>query len=77
ESGMLQGQGTMTRPDGQYVGQFKSGKKNGQGTINFVNGAKYVGQFRNDEYHGQGTLTLPTGEKYVGEWKDGKFTEVS
>jgi hypothetical protein len=49
----------------------------GQGTINFVNGAKYVGQFRNDEYHGQGTLTLPTGEKYVGEWKDGKFMEVN
>ncbi|MGD1152905.1 MAG: hypothetical protein ABR911_08555 [Syntrophales bacterium] len=49
----------------------------GQGTINFVNGAKYVGQFRNDEYHGQGTLTIPTGEKYVGEWKDGKFMEVN
>jgi hypothetical protein len=66
----------MTRPDGQYVGHFKNGKKHGQGAVTFANGSKYAGQFKHDNYHGQGTLTLPTGEKYVGEWKDGKFTEI-
>ena len=74
---MPQGQGTLTRPDGQYTGQFKFGKKHGHGTVIFANGSKYVGQFRDNEYHGQGTMTGPGGEKYVGEWQDGKFVEVS
>ena len=67
----------MTRPDGQYTGQFKFGKKHGHGTVIFANGSKYVGQFRDNEYHGQGSMTTPSGEKYIGEWQDGKFIEMA
>ena len=64
---------TYTYPDGgKYVGKFKDGKKNGQGTFTFPDGRKYVGEYNNDVPYGQGTITSPSGYKYEGEWKDGK-----
>ncbi len=43
----------------KYVGEFKDGKKHGQGTFTYANGDKYVGEFK-DGYtkHGQGTYLL-------------------
>jgi hypothetical protein len=36
-------QGTYTFPSGEkYTGEFKNGKKHGQGTVTFFNGNKYV-----------------------------------
>jgi len=32
--------------DGKYVGEFKDGKPNGQGTITLPNGEKYKGGFK-------------------------------
>jgi hypothetical protein len=55
-----------------FVGEFKDGKKNGQGTITFANGNKYVGEFKNDKMSGPGTYTFAVGGKYAGEWKDDK-----
>jgi hypothetical protein len=66
------GQGTYTTADGKYDGDFKDGKKHGQGTVTFADGGKYVGDFKDDKYNGQGTYTWANGEKYVGEWKNGK-----
>ena len=64
---------TYTYPDGgKYVGKFKDGKKNGQGTFTYPEGQKYVGRWKDDKRNGQGTLTSPSGYKYEGEWKDGK-----
>ena len=38
------GQGTHTSPDGRkYVGEFKDGKPNGQGTLIFSSGDKFEG----------------------------------
>jgi len=45
-------QGTLTLPDGEYVGEFKDGKSNGQGTFTDRDGEKYVGEFRDDEENG-------------------------
>ena len=56
----------------KYVGEFKDGKQNGQGTYTFADGAKYVGEWKEDKFHGQGTYTFASGAKYVGEFKDGK-----
>ena len=56
----------------KYVGEWKNGKKNGQGTETFFDGRKYVGEWKNGKKHAQGTMTLSSGGKYVGEWKDGK-----
>ena len=56
----------------KYVGEFKDGKRNGQGTITLSDGKNYVGEWKNGKKHGQGTQTWLDGRKYVGEYKDGK-----
>ena len=63
-----------------YVGEFKDGKRNGQGTYTWANdpykGDKYVGEFKDGKKNGQGTYTWANdpykGDKYVGEYKDDK-----
>jgi hypothetical protein len=41
----------MTFPEGgKYVGQWKDGQMNGQGTMTHPDGSKYVGQFKNNEF---------------------------
>ena len=41
-----------------YVGEFKDGKRNGQGTFISADGKnKYVGEWKNDKIYGQGTWT--------------------
>jgi hypothetical protein len=61
----------------KYIGEFRSGLKEGQGTWTNKDGDKYVGEWRANIRHGQGTYTWGEGnykgDKYVGEYKDGKF----
>jgi len=52
------------------VGEYKNGKRDGQGTSN-QNGVKYVGKWKNGKQHGQGKMTLSDGDTLVGQWKDG------
>jgi hypothetical protein len=72
--------GGATWSDGsKYFGEFKEGKRNGQGTHTYANGDKYIGEYKNDTCDGQGTLTYANGDKYVGEfqrckrWGNGTF----
>ena len=40
--------GTLTLDSGEkYVGEWKDGKKHGQGTVTFTNGNNFVGAFKN------------------------------
>ena len=48
--------GTHTFANGTYVGEWRDGLPNGQGTITFANGNKFVGEWRDDKMHGQGTF---------------------
>jgi hypothetical protein len=57
----------------KYVGEYKDGKRHGQGRIMSTHGENYVGEFKDNNRHGQGTITLPNGKKYVGEWQDGEM----
>jgi len=61
---------------GKYVGEWKDGIKQGQGTFTYGKGKwegeKYEGEFKDGYRHGQGTYTWSDGEKYVGEFKDDK-----
>jgi hypothetical protein len=68
-------QGTYTFANGykQYVGAFKDGKPNGQGTETFANGDQYVGEFKDGQRSGQGTLLYANGYKYVGQFRDDLF----
>ena len=69
--------GSVTSSKGnKYVGEFKDGKPNGQGTHYFLadnqfKGDTYVGEFWDGKRHGQGTYTHANGSKHVGEWNDG------
>jgi hypothetical protein len=56
----------------KYVGEYKDGKQNGQGTKTYASGDKYVGEYKGGKRSGQGTYTWTNGNKYVGEYKDGK-----
>lgn len=55
----------------KYVGEWKDGKQDGQGTYWAGYGNKYVGEFKNNNFHGQGTFTYANGDEYVGEFKIG------
>ena len=54
------------------VGEFKDGKRNGQGTYTYSNGDMYEGEWKDGKYHGQGTYTFLSGSKFLGEFKDGE-----
>ena len=65
--------GTYTASNGGiYVGEFKDGKRHGQGTHKYGAGGQYVGEFRDDKRNGQGIHNYLNGNKYVGEFKDDK-----
>jgi len=55
--------------DQKYVGEFKDGKMNGQGTHSWPDGKKYVGEFKDGKMNGQGTKYRSDGSvEYKGQW---------
>lgn len=54
-----------------YVGEWKDGIPNGNGTLAFPDGKEYVGEFKNGVFEGQGMMTLTNGIQYVGGFKNG------
>lgn len=54
----------------RYEGEFKMDKKDGFGTLYFVNGDKFSGCFREDMVEGYGTFTSRKGEIVAGIWKN-------
>ena len=71
--------GTYIFPSGdKYEGEWRDGKRNGQGTFysladNQNKGDKYEGNYKDGLRHGQGTYIFANGSKFVGEWIDGKY----
>jgi hypothetical protein len=59
----------------KYVGEWKDGKKNGQGTYTWANGDKYVGEWRDDKKSGQGTYTFNSGLIQEGTYENGYFIQ--
>ena len=57
---------------GQYIGELKDGKPNGQGTVTLNDVEQYVGEWKDGKRNGQGTYNFANGNKYVGEFKDDK-----
>jgi len=54
----------------RYEGEYKSGKKHGQGTFHFADsGNVYVGQWQSGKKHGYGVQVYgANGDQYKGEW---------
>ena len=68
------GFGTWEDKDFKYIGQFKEGFFNGQGTVIFNDGESYTGEFSNDAFNGYGTYIFLNGDTYVGDFLDGEFS---
>ena len=65
--------GTETWENGRkYVGEFKDGKRYGQGIMTHPDGSKYTGQWKDGLPNGKGTEIWEDGTKYVGEFENGK-----
>jgi hypothetical protein len=47
-----------------YEGEWKDGKKHGQGKIDFASGDKYTGDWVNDVITGQGVYNSADGSRY-------------
>ena len=56
----------------RYQGEWRAGKRNGQGTYTSANGNTYVGEFSDNNHDGWGRLTFANGDVYVGEWVQGR-----
>jgi hypothetical protein len=68
--------GSWTYSSGnKYVGEWKDGKRNGQGNFFFLaddefKGDKYVGEYKDGVRSGQGAYTWSDGSKYLGDLMD-------
>lgn len=70
------GKGSAVYATGEkYVGQFKNGKCEGQGTYTWSDKTVYTGGWKEGKLHGKGTLTMSDGRKFVGVYNDGKQGE--
>ena len=62
----------MTFPKvGKYEGDFSKGKRNGQGTFTWEDGASYVGSWSNDQMHGEGQYNINSIEYLKGSFEKG------
>ena len=57
----------------KYVGEYKDGKRHGQGTYTWSNGEKYKGEWKDGKKNGRGTFYYTDGKKFEGKWKNGKI----
>ena len=59
----LSGIGTFFSQTGTYVGEWRYGLQNGNGTALYNNGNKYAGQFVNGYKEGYGEFTVINGDR--------------
>ena len=64
-----------------YDGEWYEGKKDGKGTLVWVNGERYEGDWKRNNRHGNGTYFFPNGDyevaSYVNDKKEGHATYYS
>ena len=66
--------GSDTKWAGQkYIGYWKNGKRNGQGTYYYGDGSKYSGNFVDNSLSGHGAYFWNNGNKFEGSWNTGKM----
>ena len=69
--------GSATYANGdKYFGEFKNGKRDGQGAYTLTNGNKYVGEFKDDKRNGRGIAHRADGTiERAEQWADGKLVQ--
>jgi hypothetical protein len=73
ECDWIEGKQVIKFKDGDYVGELKDGKKNGNGKMMYADGRVYDGAWKDDEKNGQGTMLTPHRDGvrsafYNGTW---------
>ena len=68
--------GTLTFGNGdKSAGEYKDGRRTGQGTFTWADGDRYVGEFKDDKRNGRGIFYLANGSiSQTGIWNDGTLT---
>jgi len=59
----------------RYEGNFVNGEFDGQGTMNYTDGAYYTGGWKKSKKHGTGTLVGVDGNQKSGTWNQGKLLD--
>lgn len=60
--------------NGNYIGEWESGKRGGYGTYKFLDGRRYIGSWKNGHRDGDGIQYNPDGKIIAtGKWKEGNF----
>jgi len=72
-SGLAEGYGRAAGI-AQYQGEFKAGRKHGQGVKTWPNGDRYEGEFVEDRKEGTGTYAFGRGP-WLGERYEGRFLD--
>ena len=76
--GARSGRGTYTSNQHRYEGEFRAGKMNGAGVLQWADGRIYEGAFANDKRHGRGRLRWPDGRilegVFVNDQREGPGT---
>ena len=59
-----------------YEGDFKKGKKDGYGILNFGNKDSFIGNFYDGRVNGYGTINKPDGSLINGYWENDKLIRI-
>jgi len=70
--GMLTYAPQDTRKRISYTGEWKQGKRDGLGKMEWRNSAEYQGEWRQGKRSGMGQHRFPNGEMYIGSWSNGR-----
>ena len=54
----------------RYFGDYKEGKRDGNGVMIYPDGSKYSGAWKNGLKDGKGTYTFVNGDEFDGEWQN-------
>lgn len=60
----------LTYNNNQYLGEFKNGKKSGQGVYHYSPNIKYVGSWKNDARNGEGRMYINGKVTQAGIWEN-------
>ena len=69
ECDWIEGKQVIKFKDGNYVGELKDGKKNGNGKMMYADGRVYDGAWKDDKKNGQGTMLYANRDYYDGNWE--------
>ena len=66
--GSMHGVGIKFTTNGNYDGEFKNNKYDGQGKRTYKSGNIYAGGWKEGEKNGEGSLTFTNGDRYEGTY---------